>query len=282
LASARALLEEMAQLDEKNAGFARGGLVRIAIMSGDSAAIKAMFADQIANPDKYSASQIIQSGVSASEAKLTPIAMQLFDIALTKNPSHRDVLYNSALLYLDPKNNPNWEKGLSLVKRLLALDPNGHENYRLALIGFSGLRNEKVAAYNAMVERSNKLIKPTDAVARKAVDDSLKVLAPIPVALIDSVVWALSRVDSLPARVLFNEYSPSPTKVTVGGTITNATDATKTWTMKIEFLDKAGAVVDTKEQTVTVASKKSEPFSVTTTSPASGTIVGFRYAELKK
>jgi hypothetical protein len=281
LDTAKALLDEMGQLNDASAGFARGGLVRIAILSGDSAAIKAMFSDQIANPDKYTFSQIVQSGVSALEAKLTTIAGQLFDVALVKSPYHRDVLYNAALLYLDPKNNPNWEKGLSLVRRVLAVDPNGHANYQLALMGFSGLRNEKVKAYNEMVARSNLLTKPTDAIARKAIDDSLKVLGLVPTALIDSVVWASSRIDSLPARVLFNEYSPSAARVVIGGSILNATAASKTWTLKVEFLDKAGAVVDTKEQTVTVDSKKSMPFSIVTTSPASGTIVGFRYAELK-
>jgi tetratricopeptide (TPR) repeat protein len=280
LATAKKLLDEMTQLGETQAKFARTGLVRIAIISGDSAAIRAMFDDQIANPDTYTASQIIQSGVSAMEAKLTTTAIKLFDIAVAKNPNHRDVLYNSALLYLDPKNNPNWEKGLGLVQRLLAVDPNGRENYRLAQIAFTGVRNTLVKQGQDMGARGSAL-KPTDVVPRKAIQDSIDAIGKTAGQLIDSLVMATTKYDSLPARVLFNEYSPSAARVVLGGTITNATDATKTWTIKIEFLDKAGTVVDTQEKAVTVESKKSTSFTVTSTSPNSGTVTGFRYAELK-
>jgi hypothetical protein len=105
----------------------------------------------------------------------------------------------------------------------------------------------------------------------KAYTDSSKVA-------IDSALKYNDLMTKLPARVAFSEFTPAADKTTIGGTVTNQTDAARAFNFKIEFLDKSGNVVATQDvATESVAPHQSARFSVTGTGAG---IVAFRYAPI--
>ena len=47
-------------------------------------------------------------------------------------------------------------------------------------------------------------------------------------------------MQKLPARIAFTEFTPTDAKTSLGGSISNQTDAARSFAVKIEFLDKTG------------------------------------------
>ena len=95
---------------------------------------------------------------------------------------------------------------------------------------------------------------------------------------LDSALKYQTLMTSVPARVTFNEFTPGDNKVTLGGSVTNQTEAAQSFTLKIDFIDKAGNVVSS--QTVDVPGvdpKRSKPFRVDGTGAG---IIAFRYAPI--
>jgi hypothetical protein len=96
--------------------------------------------------------------------------------------------------------------------------------------------------------------------------------------VLDSALKYNTMITSIPAKVVFNEFSPGDAKVTLGGQVTNQTEAARGFTLKIDFLDKAGNVVSSQSVDVpAVEAKRSKPFRVEGTGAG---IVAFRYAPL--
>jgi hypothetical protein len=105
----------------------------------------------------------------------------------------------------------------------------------------------------------------------KAYQDSTK-------SAVDSALKYQTAMTSLPAKVVFTEFTPSDAKTTLGGSVANQTDAAKSFNIKIEFIDKAGTVVATQDVAVgPVEPHKSASF---TTSATGAGIVAFRYAPI--
>ena len=85
-------------------------------------------------------------------------------------------------------------------------------------------------------------------------------------------------ITSIPARVIFNEFTPGDGKVALGGQLTNQTEAARSFTIKVDFLDKGGNVVSSQSVDVpAVDSKRSKAFRVEGTGAG---IVAFRYAPI--
>src|SRR6185503_1333031 len=90
--------------DAKTGNFAdaaRAGLARLASASGDTAAVKATYSEQLSNPSSFSFQQLLNAGVTAARTKQVADATTLFEAAYQKNKYHRDVLYNLAIMYLN-------------------------------------------------------------------------------------------------------------------------------------------------------------------------------------
>src|SRR5262249_21608350 len=102
----------------KFADAARAGQARLAQMTGDTTAIRATYADQLANPGAFSYASLMSAAVTAARASQTKDAIKLFEAAKALNPSHRDVLYNLSRLYLLDS---MYSKSLPTARQLVAV-----------------------------------------------------------------------------------------------------------------------------------------------------------------
>jgi len=271
----------------KYADAARNGQARLATLSGDTAAIKNSYADQLANPSAFSYNSLMQAAVTAAKANQTKDAIKLFEAARAVNAYHRDVLYNLARLYLLDS---AYMKGIPVARQLVAVDPSNPDNYSLIAIAYASMQKKYQATQKMYDSTAKALGKRANApgvkaAAMKAIIDSAAKMNAFITAYGDSTK---SAVDSalkyndvqmkMPARVSFTEFTPTETKTTIGGSVSNQTDEAKSFTLKIEFVDKSGSVVATQEVPVgPIGPHKSTAFTATGTGAG---IVAFRYAPI--
>ena len=270
----------------KYADVARNGQARLAQMSGDTSAIKASYADQLANPGAFSYSSLMSAAVTAARAGQTKDALKLFEAAYAVNPQHRDVLYNLARLYmLDSMP----AKGLTVAKQLVKVDPSNPDNYSLLAIGYVAVQKEyqaKAKGYdNKVKELGQRANTSKSAAVQKAAIDSVPKFTPLAKAYADSAKFYVDSAlkynemqQKLPVKVEFTEFTAGDTKTTVGGRITNNTDADKSVTLKIEFVDKSGNVIATQD--VPVGSVKAHSAATFKAEGAGAGIVAFRYGPI--
>jgi hypothetical protein len=286
MSEAKAAFAELAKdPGTKFADAVRTGQARLATLSGDTTAIKGSYADQLANPSAFSYASLMGAAVTAARANQTKDAIKLFEAARVANPNHRDVLYNLSRLYLLDS---AYAQGLPYARQLLAVDPSNPDNYQLVAIAYASIKKgydaklkDAEAKAKALGQRANS----AKGSALKAAIDSAARMTPIIKAYGDS---AKMSVDSalkyndlmmkLPAKIVFTEFTPGEAKATIGGSVTNQTDATKTFTVKLQFVDKGGNVVATQDVNVgPIAPHASAPFQTTGTGAG---IIAFKYAPL--
>ena len=270
----------------KYADAARNGKAHLAALSGDTTAIKASYADQLANPSAFSYASLMNAAVTAAQTSQTKDAIKLFEAARALNPYHRDVLYNLSRLYLLDS---AYDKGLADARQLITVDPSNPDNYQLLTIGYTAVKKgydarlkdaeakAKVYGQRANSSKSARVMKANIDSAAK-INPVIKALTDSSAKLIDSALKYQAVMEKLPAKVAFTEFSPSDGKTTIGGTLTNQTDAARSFTFKIEFLDKGGNVVTSQDVSVaSVAPHASANFSAAGTGAG---IVAFRYAPI--
>jgi predicted Zn-dependent protease len=271
----------------KYADAARAGQARLAQVSGDTAAIKATYAEQLANPSAFNYNQLMTAAVTAARTNQNKDAIKLFEAARAVNPYHRDALYNLARLYLLDS---AYAQGIPVARQLVAVDPSNPDNYQLLAIAYASIQKgytAKQKQYDDLVKALGKRANSAglSAKAKTAVIDSVPKMQRISNAYadsakinVDSALHYNTLMTSLPAKVSFTEFTSADGKTTLGGTITNNTDAARSFTLKLEFLDKSGTVV--ASQTVEVPAvdpKKAKPFKAEATGAG---IVAFRYAPI--
>jgi len=248
-------------------------LARMLLLAGDTTAVVGTYGDQLANPSKYTDLQLTQSGVTASQIGKPADAAKLFEAALAQNPYERDALNNLSATLLSMK---AYDKIVPVASRLIAIDPSNPDNYAFISLAYNGMAN---AAANG---------------------------SPAKKALNDSALKYYQMSEAMPVKVTFNEFSRGDARSAVGMTVealqgnappaaTTAparpgtrpapaakpaapSTAPKSYTIKLEFLDKNGNVVDSQTQTVgPIAPGDRKPIRFETTKPG---VVGFRYAPL--
>lgn len=244
IAKARALLEAYLK-DSPGEASATQALGRAMRLSGDTASIASVFADMLKAPDKYTADQLFEAGSNAASSGRDRDAMSLFQSGFKKNPNHRTALLNFANVSLQLK---DAESMGPAVQKLVGIDPNFDRGWRL------------MAAYWQLRGRAE-----TDAAKKKAFGDST-------VHYLDLQAKTNPRVD------ITNAISNGKT-YQVQGTLSNDGKAAASYTIKLELLDVAGAVVGTKDVAVGPVDPGSNAnFSVTIDSPKA---VAFRYAKIQ-
>src|SRR5262245_38537470 len=270
----------------KYADYARSGQARTALQGGDTASFRASYQEMISNPGAFSYNALMQGAVNAARADQNGDAVKLFEAAYKVNPYHRDVLYNLARLYML---NNDYAKGTPLVKQLVAVDPSNPDNFQLYAIAWAAQQKEfitKQRKYDSTAkvygQKANTARSPA---VQKAYIDSAAKMTPLIKAyadsaakVVDSAVKYTDLTNKIPARISFSEFTPTDTKTTIAGTVYNNGDADKSFTLKIEFLDKSGTVVTTAEVPVGPVKAKGSA-SFTATGNGAG-IVAFRYAPL--
>lgn len=242
--AARTLLESYLKdtPGDANAAQALGRAVRL---SGDTAAVTAIFVDMVNAPDKFSADQQFEAASNAAATGHDADAAKLFESGLKKNPYHRVALLNYANVLFTLKDT---ERMGPVVVRLIEVDPNFDRGYRL----MAGLWQLRARA-------------ESDAAKKKSANDSV-------LFYLDKQAKTNPRVDITLAQKSANSYS-------VQGTVNNEGSKTASWTMKLELLDVTGAVVASKDVAIgPVDAGGNTTFSVKLDAPKA---VAFRYGPLK-
>lgn len=218
------------------------GLAQALAMSGDTAAVSGIYAQMLANPAGYNASQLLDAGIGAANAERYADAVSLLEAGLAKNPYYRDGLFALAFA---AEMQGNHQKMLDATKRLIAVDPSNPDNYSFLARGY-----QAVLATNPPREQQR--------------------------AYLDSATKAAAAAEKLPAKVTFADFqAPSAEQRVLNGTIENRGAAAADFVLNVEFLDAQGNVVAAKQETIAgVAAGGSKPFSVTATGQG---IAAFRY-----
>jgi tetratricopeptide (TPR) repeat protein len=223
---------------------AQSGLARVQLLAGDSASANQIYAEMLSAPDRYTDIQLMEAGVNAARAERAKEAAQLFEAGLKKNPYYRDGLFNLAVTYLTTD---QYDKMPPVLNRLIEVDPNNPENYRV----FVNYYQEKLKAEK--VTANKKLLS-------------------------DSVLKYYKLFSEPTAKVTFNLFSHDGPKHTLAGNIENLSPAAKTYTLKVDFLDNTGNVVASQEATVgAVDPKTSKPFRITVEKEG---VAAFKYAPI--
>jgi tetratricopeptide (TPR) repeat protein len=230
---------------DENASAGRSSLARMLSIAGDTAAVRQTYAAVLENPANYGEYDLIQAGLAASRAGKDEDAAKIFRVAADQNPYSRDALYNlSASLF----NAKKYTEALPHVKRLVEIDPNNAESWRIMAGVYQGLA------------------KATKNVAQQK-------------ALNDTLLNAFNKYDKMPTVVTIRSFTHEGTKHTVTGTVENRGAAAGNYDVAVEFLDRSGKVVATSAAKVgPVAPKAKADFKVQVEHDG---IVAFRYAALK-
>lgn len=245
---------------------ARAGLARVRLAAGDTTGFKATYQDQLVNPTKYSYQDLLSPAVAAAHANQHADAAKLFENVLLLNPFNRDALNNTALMYYSLE---QFDKMLPYIKRLVDIDPSNGDNWRLYAHAYNGIGK----ALRSPTVRSGATAR-TGARATAATRVNPAVDAQVK-AYNDSTLKYYEIAEKMPLKLEFKEWTNTSDKSTVAGTIENRSTAAKSYNLTLEFIDKAGAVIDTQVATVaSVAPKAKGRFSVTSTKPG---IIAFRY-----
>ncbi len=234
---------------------AEGALARAQIASGDVGAADRVFGAMIASPDKYTDQQLFEAGVNAARSERAKDAAALFDAGLKKNPYSRDGLFNLAVTL---QNLDRWDEMVPHLRRLIEVDPENPDNYRLWATYWQSRAKQ---AKEAMGK------KPSTSPEAKTYT-----------AMNDSLLKYFNRFQNAQVKVTFSLWSHDGTKNTLGGSVENLTDAAKSVNLKFDFLNAQGAVVTSKEVPLAdIAAKGSKAFRV----EAEGAgIIAFKYAPL--
>ena len=265
---------------------ARAGMCRVAIVSGDTAALRQNYKENLANPASFEYAELMNAGVCMARAEMTPEATTLFKAAYDKNPYHRDALSNLAIMHL---RNDNHDLAAPLAARLVEVEPNNPDNMQLAVLSYAGIakrsRDTRLAANKAAAAAKASATKGKAAATKAPAGPRLTAaqidsLFEHEKAYTDSAVAMNDRKEKLELKVSLSDFTTSDERATVSGTITNAGSTEKNVTIKVDFLDAAGKVVVSKEQVVgAIAAGKSGRFNITQT-PGKG-IAAFRYTRLQ-
>jgi len=258
---------------------ARAGLCRVAVASGDTASLRVTYKDPLTTPATFNYVDLMSAGVCLARAEMVPEATVLFQAAYDKNPYHRDALSNLAIMLLRQDQET---KALPLSHRLVEVEPNNPENLQLLMLSYAGIAKK---ARDARVgpSRSSQATKTGAKTAAKQASSAPKLsvavtdsLFKIEKAFTDSAVSTNERKDKLAFKVQLSNFNTNEQQATVSGSVTNQGTVEKSVTVRVEFLDKTGNVVSTKDASVgPLAAGRSGRFSVST-QPGTN-VAAFRY-----
>ena len=235
---------------------AQSAIATAQLKSGDVAAARQLFDEMLANPDKYTDLNLLEAGVGAARAEQNAMAAQLFEAGLKKNPYSRDGLFNLATVYTDSTLN-KLDSLPGILKRLHEVDPENPDNSQLSALYWQARARQLRAA------AEGKDLPDPAAVAFKVANDSL--------------LYFYEKMQNAKARVSFNLFSHDEGHHVLAGSIENRGDEEKSYTLKLEFLDAAGTVLETRDVAVEgVRGKGSKSFRVEITDKPA--VAAFRYA----
>ncbi len=219
-------------------------IARMYVDAGDSASVPTIYAPLLANPSKYGELSLVHAGVVATRNGRHADASKLFDAALAQNPYSRDALNNLAATYIQ---NNEYSKAFPLIDKLVAMDPSNPDNPLLYAFAYQGM-------YKGTKDKKLQKI------------------------YTDSLVYFNNKSENAPVKLTVTEFTRRPDGTTLAGTIENRGATSKSFTLNVDLLDKAGTVVDTQTATVGPVSAKSKTtFKINS---SKGGVYGYRYKPL--
>ena len=235
---------------------AQSAIATAQLKSGDITAARRLFDEMLANPDKYTDLNLLEAGVGAARASQNAMAAQLFEAGLKKNPYSRDGLFNLATVYSDTSLGKISQMP-EVLKRLNEVDPENPDNAQLgALYWQARARTLRAAA-------EGKDLPDPAAVAFKVANDSL--------------LHFYEKFQNAKTKVTFNLFSHDEGRHVLAGSVENRGDEEKSYTLKFEFLDITGKVLETREVAVEgVRGKSSKSFRIELTDKPG--VAAFRYS----
>jgi len=235
---------------------AQSAIATAQLKSGDTDAAARLFGEMISNPDKYTDLNLLEAGVGAARASQNAMAAQLFEAGLKKNPYSRDGLFNLATVYSDTSIGKIDEMP-PILARLRAVDPENPDNAQLAALYWQAkARDLRPAA-------EGKDLPDPAAVAFKEANDSL--------------LYYYEHFTNAPVKVSFNLFTHDEGRHVLAGQVDNRTEEEKTYTLKFEFLDVNGTVLETREVAVEgVRGNGNKAFRIEITDQPG--VAAFRYA----
>lgn len=237
----------------------QGALARALASSGDTSAAVGLFTEMLNEPTKYTPLQLFEASVAAVRANRTEDAIKLIELGLERNPYYRDAIFNLATLYHRKK---EYEKMAPLAERLLELDPNNPDNFRIYAGAMQGPAEKYKAEAESLRNQRGKKAQFDAAMAKLQAQN-------------DSVIKYVEMSDKSPVKVVVQQMQTAGATTTLTGTIENRTDAPKTFDLKFDFLDAQGNVIASESTTVETGPKSTESFTI----EAGGEgIVAWRYA----
>jgi len=235
---------------------AQSAIATAQLKSGDVTAARRLFDEMLANPDRYTDLNLLEAGVGAARASQNAMAAQLFEAGLKKNPYSRDGLFNLATVYTDSLLG-KIDQIPEVLKRLNAVDPENPDNAQLGALYWQA----RARILRAPAE--GKDLPDPAAVAFKMANDSL--------------LHYYEKYQNAKVKVSFNLFSHDEGRHVLAGSIDNRSDEEKSYTIRFEFMDAAGTVLDTRELSVEgVKGKGSKSFRVELTDKPG--VAAFRYA----
>ena len=223
-----------------NAPDAQQGLAASLSASGDVQSVGKLWDDMLATPANYTAAQLYDAGTQAFTMNQFGPATKLMDAAQVKNPWLRPGLYNAANVYWKAG---DFDRMLATSKKLTQIDPNNPDEFQLLALAYQG---------KAKATKDPKLIKTYN----------------------DSLNAAFAASEKVKTRVTFGSFAIGSAKPALSGTLENLSDAPQKGTLKVQFVNEAGAPVSTQTTEFSLAPKEKKPFSVT--GDGAG-IVAYRY-----
>jgi len=231
--------------------------------------------------DKFSDMSVLQAAICANRNGKTVDAVRLFQATLAKNPNARDALYNGAALLYELRKP---QEMLPLVHRLVALDPSNPDNVSLFAYAYNVINDQaKPATPPPAPTPAPAPAAPTKPGAKPAPAAKPPVVQapppPPPSPWVDSVTKYMKLSDDMPQRVIITEFVRYADRANLKGEVENRTKAARAYEIAFEFLDIAGAVVDT--QVAKVASVTAGGTGTFTVASAKPKVAAWRYAPIK-
>jgi tetratricopeptide (TPR) repeat protein len=275
---------------------ARQGMCRVATVSGDTALLRSVYKGELLNPAGFSYSEIMDAGVCMANAEMITDAQALFRTAYEKNSYHRDALSNLAVMLI--RSNKDAE-AIPLAERLVEVEPNNPDNWQLLTTANANIaratreqRQNAIKAAQATKTGSKTAPATKTAAGTKTATKSAGTgtVSTANMALLDSLfniekkytdaaVAANTMREKIVYKVTITEFTPTEAKATFSGSISNGGSEAKPITLKVDFLDNKGKVVQSKEQAFEqIPAGRSTRFSLTATPGKE--IAAFRYAKI--
>ncbi|MEP6764362.1 MAG: hypothetical protein ABJB66_08640, partial [Gemmatimonadaceae bacterium] len=213
-------------------------------MSGDTAQLKGMYADLLANPGKYSEAILTMGGVVATQAKDMSSALKLFQSSVAADSNSRDGLRNLAATHYGMD---QFEQMFKPLRMLVRIDPNNFDAVMMFAYASQGLGK---ATKDQTVKR----------------------------AWTDSLIKYQSSADSLKAKVEVTGFTRGPSSAEVTIVVEQVAATGESYSVKMEFMNAKGDVIGSDTQS-TGKFAKGEKKTVKFKGNAPG-IVSFKYGKL--